>query len=204
MDTEMAQVAQKPTPRKTGRPSTFTPEIGHEICHRLAQGETLRSICRDDHLPLDLTVREWAWKDPTFASQYVQARDRGLDRMADELLDISDDGSNDWMERETKRGTIETVVDREAIERSRLRVDTRKWYLAKLAPKRYSERVELTSADGQALFPTGGDISQQLIEMARGMALVLVQATQAQEQSGQLIEGESVPAEPTEPVDKSA
>lgn len=61
--------------------------------------------------------------------------------MADELLEIADDGSNDWMEKTVGSGETITVVDHEHVQRSRLRVDTRKWYLSKLAPKRYSEKL---------------------------------------------------------------
>jgi len=91
-------------------------------------------------MPADSTVRLWALNDqgPGFSAQYAQARDLGLDAMADELLEISDDSSGD--ERETEAGV---VMNTEFAARSRLRVDTRKWFLSKLAPKRYGDRLDV-------------------------------------------------------------
>lgn len=71
--------------------------------------------------------------------------------MADEVIDISDDGSNDWMEKFSKEGeAIGWTINGEHVQRSKLRVDTRKWLLSKCLPKIYGERVstELTGKDG--------------------------------------------------------
>lgn len=132
-----------------GRPSIYTEEIADEICRRLAEGESLRSVCRDDGMPAESTVRAWVLDDKEgFSAQYVRARDLYLDTMADEILEISDDGSNDYMA--TEHGE---KLDGEHIQRSRLRVDTRKWYLSKLAPKRYGDKLamEHTGEDGAPL-----------------------------------------------------
>lgn len=126
---------------KRGRPSIYTPELAARICERLAAGESLRSICRDDDMPDGTTVYDWLKTNVEFSQQYAEARDKGLEAMAEETLQIADDGQNDWMDRELENGRIERVVDHEHINRSRLRVDTRKWYLSKLAPKRYGDRL---------------------------------------------------------------
>lgn len=134
-----------------GRETSYTPEIAAEICDRLSTGETLRQICRSAGMPSDASVRRWAMDDVNgFASQYASARDLGLEAMADDLFDITDDGSNDWMERELKNGLVIEVPNTELVMRSRLRADTRKWYLSKLAPKRYGDRLQVdnTSSDG--------------------------------------------------------
>ena len=77
-----------------------------------------------------------------FAAHYAKARDAGLEEMADELLEITDDASNDWMERHDPDNPG-FALNGEHVQRSRLRVDTRKWILSKLAPKRYGDRLEL-------------------------------------------------------------
>jgi hypothetical protein len=150
-DVVAAQTVIEPPTGKPGRPTLYTQELADEICTRLALGESLRAICRDDNKPDERTVREWAQdvKHP-FSPHYVRARELGYLKMADELLEISDDGSNDWMEREGKDGSSYTVADHEHIARSRLRVDTRKWLLSKALPKVYGEKVttELTGKDG--------------------------------------------------------
>lgn len=93
-------------------------------------------------MPAQSTVYLWLESKPDFSEQYATSRDCGLDAMAEETLEIADDGTNDWMKRQNKDGSTVDVVDSEHINRSRLRVDTRKWYLSKLAPKRYGERLQ--------------------------------------------------------------
>ena len=123
----------------TARESTFTPEIGAEICERIATGESLRAICRHEPFPTARTVHRWIEDDVQgFRQQYARARERQAEWLADELLDISDDGSNDWMEREGF-----TTLNGEHVQRSKLRVDTRKWVASKLLPKKYGDRVDL-------------------------------------------------------------
>jgi hypothetical protein len=123
-----------------GRPSTYTPEIAEEICARLANGESLNRICRDEQMPDRTTVQLWVITDREgFSRKYTRSREIGLDVMAEDLLDIADDGRNDLqVDEEGARH-----VDMEHINRSRLRVDTRKWYLSKLAPKRYGDTLKL-------------------------------------------------------------
>lgn len=141
-------MAKKPT----GRPTLYSSQVADSILVRLASGETLRGICRDDGLPAEATVRLWAVEDRKadgdaegFATRYARARDIGLDCMADELLEIADDGRNDWVERQGE-GQSEMVPDHDHIARSRLRVDTRKWMLSKLV-KRFGDRTILAGDD---------------------------------------------------------
>jgi hypothetical protein len=131
-------------------PVHYTEEIAREILERLAGGESLRSVCRDEHLPDEASVREWVVYDKHgFAAPYRKARDIGLDVMADELLDIADDGSNDYMARESEKGR-KIILNKENAARSRLRLEARKWYLSKMAPKKYGEKLqtEVTNPDG--------------------------------------------------------
>lgn len=126
-----------------GRPEVYTEEIAAEVCNRLAQGESLRSICRDESLPGRTTITKWIIEDKNgFASQYARAKDIGLDEMADEIFDIADDSRNDWVKKIGKNGAPYVALNDEAISRARLRVDARKWYLSKLAPKRYGEKLQ--------------------------------------------------------------
>lgn len=121
----------------------YTQSVADEICRRMAAGESLRQVCRSPEMPSASTVVDWARERPEFAAQYARAREALLEHWAEEIVDISDDGSNDWMEREGRDGRAETVVDHDHIARSRLRVDTRKWLLSKLAPRKYGDRLEL-------------------------------------------------------------
>lgn len=93
-------------------------------------------------MPPAPTVRLWVIDDREgFAAQYARARDLGLDAMAEELLDIADDSSGD--EDVTDGGTRK--LNNEFAQRSKLRVDTRKFYLSKIAPHRYGEHLRIES-----------------------------------------------------------
>jgi len=66
-----------------------------------------------------------------------------LEGMAEEILEISDDGRNDWTTRENGRGELVDCVDQDHIQRSKLRVDARKWLLSKLRPDKYGDRTAI-------------------------------------------------------------
>jgi hypothetical protein len=97
------------------------------------------------------TVIAWALDDTHgFAARYARAREVGFTLIAEEILEISDNSSGDFVERPGKDGETTKVVDHEAIARARLRVDSRKWMLSKMLPKIYGDRVvnELVGKDG--------------------------------------------------------
>lgn len=144
-----AAVEAVPAKKPRGRPSKFTHVLAETICKRLSLGETLRSVCRSDDMPSHSTVLSWLAKK-SFLDQYAQAREAGYRLMADEIVDISDDGTNDYVERERADGSKHVVFDGEHVQRSRLRVDTRKWLLSKALPKIYGDRLvtEHTGKDG--------------------------------------------------------
>ena len=132
-----------------GRPSTYTPEIAALICERLATGESLRAICRDDGMPPESTVRGWVLDDAQgFSAQYARARDFGLDALAEEALEIANTPQVGEETEETDDGY--KVKRGDMLGHRKLQVDTRKWFLSKLAPKKYGERtaMELTGANG--------------------------------------------------------
>lgn len=133
-----------------GRPSDYREETAFIICARMAEGESLRSICRDEGMPDKATVFRWLAKHESFRDQYAKAMEARAETLADEIVDIADDGSNDWIERNDPEnpGYRENG---EAIQRSRLRVDARKWVASKLLPKKYGERVtqEISGPDGK-------------------------------------------------------
>lgn len=127
-----------------GRPTTYSPEIAGVICISLAEGLSLREICRKDEMPGLSTVFQWLAKHKDFAERYARAREAQADHMAEELLEIADDARNDWVEGENG----EAVLNHEHVTRSRLRVDTRKWLMSKLLPRKYGDKVQHTGPDG--------------------------------------------------------
>jgi len=127
-----------------GRPTIFNPDVASRILARLMDGESLRSICLDDEMPCRSSVHVWLSANADFMDQYAKAREFQADTIFDEILDIADDGSNDWMERRDENGgNIGWKENGEAISRSRLRVDARKWMAGKMRPKKYGEKLDL-------------------------------------------------------------
>ena len=152
-----------------GRPSKFTQALADRICSRLSEGETLRAVCRDDGMPNASTVIRWtqAKGKEAFSQQYAKARENGYHVMADEILEIADDGRNDTYEDE--EGNTRTNLD--VLGRSRLRVDTRKWLLSKALPKVYGDKIAHTDADGGSVagaIVAALEAARQRVKNARG------------------------------------
>lgn len=138
-----------PSPRKHGRPSKFGVELATRICDRLAAGEALRAICRDNDMPAESTVRYWAIDpDDAFSAQYARAREVGYHVMADELLEIADNN----------RGNPA---------RDRLRVDTRKWLLSKALPKTYGDRIDVEHSASDELLAALDDAGERARNASR-------------------------------------
>jgi len=124
----------------------FSQAVADRICSRIADGESLRSICSDEDMPSQVSVFRWLGDEryADFGKQYASAREAQADSIFDEILDIADDGRNDWMEkRDEEGGNLGWKENGEAINRSRLRIDARKWMAGKLRPKKYGDKLAL-------------------------------------------------------------
>lgn len=130
-----------------GRPTDYNETIAAELCARIADGDSLRTICAADDMPAKATVFKWLAAHAAFVDQYARAREAQADAMAEEILQIADDGSLDTFidDNGHKR------TDQEVIGRSRLRVEARKWLMSKTAPKKYGDKMALTDGDGKPL-----------------------------------------------------
>ena len=136
---------------KGGRPSIYTEELVDELMARIASGESLRTIAKQPHMPSVVTIFEWMRTKEGFSKRYAIAKEEQADALVEEMLDIADNGTNDWMASEEEDGGVRYNGD--AVQRSRLRVDTRKWCAAKLKPKKYgdSSTIKHADADGNKL-----------------------------------------------------
>ncbi len=103
---------------------------------------SLRQVCMARDRPNRSTVYTWLNKYPAFAANYAQARELLYQVWADEILEISDDATTDMVTKTGRNGSTYEAVDQEHIQRSRLRVDSRRWLLSKLVPKQFGDRVE--------------------------------------------------------------
>ncbi|MGQ0285847.1 terminase small subunit [Pasteurellaceae bacterium 22721_9_1] len=121
--------------KKVGRPSSYMQEVADDICMLLAQGESLRKICERPSMPNKSTVIRWLKENSEFCDQYARAREMQADSLLDEMLDIAD------------------CATPEDVQVAKLRVDSRKWYITKVAPKKYGDRVtqEISGVNGSAV-----------------------------------------------------
>ncbi|MDX0320355.1 terminase small subunit protein [Sinorhizobium meliloti] len=114
-------------------------ETREGVLEKLSIGKSLREICSAEGMPSESLVRKWVMKDEDFGAQYARAREAGMEALADEILQIADSQEGDVLKTEDGR----EVVNHDAIQRARLRVDTRKWLMSKIAPKKYGDRLDL-------------------------------------------------------------
>lgn len=126
----------------------FSQALFDRVCERIGNGESLRAICADDDMPNKATVLRWLQPETAAAlrDQYARAREMQADALFDEVLDIADDARNDWMESRAA-DDAGWLANGENIQRSRLRIDARKWMAGKLRPKVYGDKVQVGGAD---------------------------------------------------------
>jgi hypothetical protein len=128
---------------RAGRPKGYNQKIAKQICDQIAEGKSLRAICKQDGYPSKTAVFRWLLDDDLkdFRDQYAQARELQAQGWADDIIEIADDGENDtYIAMVDDEAVVKTNFDN--IQRSRLRVDARKWVLSKLIPKKYGDKIE--------------------------------------------------------------
>ena len=116
-------------------PVRYSSELADEICRRLAAGEGLNTICKDQRMPDESSVRQWVGEDRDgFAPKYARAREMQAEHWVSEIVQIAD--------------SVRKGATSEEVNAARLAVDTRKWVASKLLPRRYGDRLDVQQ-DGQ-------------------------------------------------------
>jgi hypothetical protein len=118
-----------------GRPTDYTQEMADIICNRVANGESLNTICNEENLPCRMTIYRWLRAHSEFSDNYARAREDQADWFADQIVEIAD-----------------TEPDANI---ARVRIDARKWVASKLKSKNYGDKaqMELTGKDGAPITP---------------------------------------------------
>ncbi len=132
--------------KPVGRPSLYTKELANKICADLADGRTLRGICRDEGMPTFQTVFNWLNADEEFFERYTHAREVQAHALADEVIELAERLGN--------------ACESEEAQAIRTRMDARKWYTGKVLPKIFGERMSLDKPpeqpiDWDAFFSSG-------------------------------------------------
>lgn len=105
------------------RPTLYSEALAAEICRRLADGELLCDVCRPARMPSRDTVRRWQSENGPFRDRYAAARDQQADALAEEAIHIARN------------------ADADSVTVCRLQIDTIKWLIAKIAPRRYGDKA---------------------------------------------------------------
>jgi hypothetical protein len=188
------------SPRIGRPPVVISEEVLNEICLRTSEGTSLRQLGRQKDMPSLHAIRKRLVEDSEFAKRYALAREGMYQTWAEEILEISDDGTTDYVTKVGRNGHEYEAVDQEHIQRSRLRVDSRKWLLSKLMPKQYGDRVE--HEHGGEVQHTVDITALSEREKMRRFALFMLEDRAAGK--GATIEGEAEQASTSPPVDQSA
>lgn len=154
---KVADVTGKPQTKKvtTIRGNTYTEHMGNLICIRLAEGESLNKICKDEGMPDKATVFRWLGAEATFCDKYARARELQAETQFDELIDIVDQPPELARIVGKDGELIEVKFDSSYVQWMKLRVDTRKWTAARMAPRKYAEyrqpeeKVDTMVIDGE-------------------------------------------------------
>ncbi len=142
----------------------YSAEIADCILGRMAAGETLRGICKDEGMPAAPTVRYWVVTDQPagFAERYARAREAQAEAWSDEIVEISDDTANDTHVTTYEGGVQRTSPNTEWLGRSRLKVDSRKWLMAKLHPGRYGDHLKVDQKTTHAVDDSVGALMERV------------------------------------------
>ncbi|MEN5300484.1 terminase small subunit protein [Brucella sp. TWI559] len=108
-----------------GRPTKFTEQLAAHICAEISSGISLRTICGQAGIPSQTTVFRWLSEHKDFREQYARAREAQMEAMAEDILEIADEGNEDDTQR------------------AKLRIDARKWLMSKMAPKKYGDKLAI-------------------------------------------------------------
>lgn len=123
-----------------GRPTKYTEELALAICDRIEEGESLRKICLDDAMPNRSTVNLWLKNDKEFSDQYARACKVRRENKFEEMYEIAE--------------------KTDEVQRARLLVDVLKWQLSKEEPKKYGDKIDMTSNGKDVVIPILGGNSK--------------------------------------------
>ena len=133
-----------------GRPSEYTQEIANIICDRLSDGKSLKSICEMEDMPSKVTVYNWLDSNKEFLNKYTRAKEDSSDALADDIQDIAD---------KVLDGTYSPNA-------ARVAMDGKKWIAAKLKPKKYGDKLDVTTNGESVISPYSSLNADELRKLA--------------------------------------
>jgi len=129
-----------------GRPTIYTEELAAKICSEISSGKSLVKVLKQEGMPGMTQVYVWLAKYEDFAKNYARACDERVETLVEKGFDIVDDGTNDYVEDNYDKGkTPGYQLNGENIQRSKLRADYIKWYVSRMKPKKYGDKIDMTT-----------------------------------------------------------
>lgn len=127
-----------PTVNLGGRPSSFTQEIADEVCRQLAEGKSMRKVCKAENMPDMTTIFRWLRTNDKFCQQYVKAKEESTDALHEDLTELGDEAIE-------LAQTVDSKASNAVVQAVKLKSDNLKWVMSKLKPKKYGDKVDMTT-----------------------------------------------------------
>jgi hypothetical protein len=150
--------------------SKYTEKLAEAICKAIAtSSKSLKTICKENSIHV-ATVLRWLEEKPSFRDRYARAKEQQADYLAEEIIEIADDDKDDLLGVDDYGNRLE---NKEFVNRSKLRVDARKWVASKLKPKKYADRVDVTSGGEKLPAPDYSRLSSEDVAALAAMKMKL-------------------------------
>lgn len=121
-----------------GRPTIYSKELSDQICARLAEGVSLREVCLADDMPAASSVFKWLSENKDFSEQYVRATDERTEAQQEILLEIGDRAI-------AHSETADPKAANAVVSAYKLKADNLKWSMSKMKPKKYGDKLDMTT-----------------------------------------------------------
>ena len=123
---------------RTGRPTIYSKKLADEICKRLAEGKSLRTVCAASDMPDITVIFDWIRKYEDFSKQYAEAKEQSADALNELLLDLGDEAIDHAYKSDPKSSSA-------VVQAVKLKADNLKWYMSKMKPKKYGDKIDMTT-----------------------------------------------------------
>lgn len=146
--TKPKQSGKQNTPKKMGRPRTYSQKTADLFLRLMQAGGSVNKICEREDMPTIDTIHYWRATRPDFLSEYARARVEQMHAWADDTIGLADDAIGDFRitvpveetEKTVKNGKVTFRLDRKHIARAELQIKTRQWLMSRFAPDDFGDK----------------------------------------------------------------
>lgn len=137
-----------------GRPNEYTQEKAREICEMLSMGISLRTICITQTMPAISTVFKWMRENEEFSKQYAQAKQESAEAWHEELAELGDEAIR-------LSQTVDSKASGAVVQAVKLKADNIKWMMSKMKPKKYGDKIDMTTNGKDIPTPILGGVTKK-------------------------------------------